>query len=53
MNPAGVPQACGLGQALLGNVEKASPVQTWRIRAQTWVEEMVLLMFAGMTEVLV
>lgn len=23
MNPAGVPQACGLGQALLGNVEKA------------------------------
>lgn len=31
---------------------KHSPVQTWRIRAQTWVEEMVLLLFVGMAEVL-
>lgn len=31
---------------------KHSSVQTWRIGAQTWVEEMVLLTFAGPTGVL-
>lgn len=45
---AGVPQACGLGQALLGNVEKAP----FPADLESPGERMVLLTLARTTEVL-